>query len=411
MDDYFRIKVISKTENPQTVIWYAAHQDYSENLSIDDDPPATEELAGKSIVNNLLKGGRGHYGPLEHPQIVFNVGWFPHSTMQQIRTHRVGVSFDVQCLSGDTEVTFVTASGSSEKVKISELYNLWATGVRAIRGRNLRVLNESSGVFDIGRVQDVMCSGQQPVYRLTLADGKTLGCTTNHRLYTSQGWQRMGTALGLVVDDNHKVLDIVKACELMTDREDFPGRPRVSVAHPVKVVSVEYLGIQTTYDLEVEGAWHNFVANGVVVHNSFRYTGSRIIDVIGGKRDVEEVFYLRPLGQYTDRQGKRYEYTADIRKGDLDWCYNACLMYRDKIKAGFSEEHARGLIPFDVRQHWVMSANVRSLMHLLDLRMQKSAQLEAQQLCELIYPHFEAWAHEVAEWYTQTRKWKPRLAP
>ena len=26
-----------------------------------------------------------------------------------------------------------------------------------------------------------------PVYRLTLADGKTLECTINHRLYTSEG--------------------------------------------------------------------------------------------------------------------------------------------------------------------------------------------------------------------------------
>src|SRR5205823_1881441 len=40
-------------------------------------------------------------------------------------------------------------------------------------------------------------------------------------------------------------------------------------AHPVAVTAVRYIGLQQTYDLAVEGKWHNFVANGVVVHNSF----------------------------------------------------------------------------------------------------------------------------------------------
>ena len=69
-----------------------------------------------------------------------------------------------------------------------------------------------------------------------------------------------------------------------------------------------------------------------------------------------------------DRQGKRYEYTHAQRQQDLEWCLTACRRYQERIQQGFSEEHARGLIPFDVRQHWVLSANVRSLMHLLDLR-------------------------------------------
>jgi thymidylate synthase (FAD) len=61
---------------------------------------------------------------------------------------------------------------------------------------------------------------------------------------------------------------------------------------------------------------------------SFRYTGKRILDVVDGKRDVEEVFYLRPLGFYSDRQGKKYEYTAEQRQQDLDWCLEASRRYK-----------------------------------------------------------------------------------
>lgn len=241
MDDRFTVEVLSQTPNPQQVIYAAMHQDYSESFVWDDrDRFPDETKAGELVVKYLLAGNRGHYGPLEHPQIVLNCGWFPHSTMQQIRTHRVGISFDVQ---------------------------------------------------------------------------------------------------------------------------------------------------------------------------SFRYTGSRITDVVEGKRDVEEVFYLRPVGFYTDRQGKKYEYTPQQRQEDLEWCLDACQRYQLRIQQGFSEEHARGLIPFDVRQHWVMSANVRSLMHLLDLRWKADAQLEAQKLCEAIWGKFEAWVPQVAEWYETNRAKKARLSP
>ncbi|MGB3517270.1 MAG: FAD-dependent thymidylate synthase [Elainellaceae cyanobacterium] len=239
--DRFTVALISQTPNPQQVIYGAMHQDYAEGFVWDErDRWPGEEKCGDVIVKQLLQGNRGHYGPLEHPQIVLNCGWFPHSTMQQVRTHRVGVSFDVQ---------------------------------------------------------------------------------------------------------------------------------------------------------------------------SFRYTGQRILDVIEGKRELEDVFYLRPLGSYSDRQGKKYNYTEDQRQQDLDWCLQACHRYAERIHQGFAEEHARGLIPFDIRQHWVMSANVRSLMHLLDLRWKADAQLEAQKLCEQIWPHFQAWVPAIAAWYEANRLKKARLSP
>ncbi len=240
-DPHFRVEVLRKTVAPQQAIWLAMHQDYSEDFVWDQWNIAPEESeAGKLVIKHLLNGDRGHYGPLEHPQIVFNVGYFPHSTMQQIRTHRVGVSFDVQ---------------------------------------------------------------------------------------------------------------------------------------------------------------------------SFRYTGQRIIDVADGKREVEEVFYLRPTGGYTDRNAHRYGYTSHQRQEDIEWCLAAAERYKTRIKEGLSEEHARSLIPFDVRQHFVMSCNVRSLMHLLDLRWKKDAQLEAQTLCEMLFPKFQKWCPEVAAWYEKNRAKKARLSP
>jgi thymidylate synthase (FAD) len=82
-----------------------------------------------------------------------------------------------------------------------------------------------------------------------------------------------------------------------------------------------------------------------------------------------------------------------------------------KILAGFSEEHARGSLFFDFRQHFVVSFNARSLMHFLDLRSKKDAQMEIQAMCDLMWPHFQNWMPEVVGWYETNRLGKARLAP
>ena len=62
----------------------------------------------------------------------------------------------------------------------------------------LRVLDESTNEFTVGHIDDIVDKGVQPVYRVTLADGKSLTLTENHRVLTDEGWRTMGEALGLV---------------------------------------------------------------------------------------------------------------------------------------------------------------------------------------------------------------------
>jgi thymidylate synthase (FAD) len=181
-------------------------------------------------------------------------------------------------------------------------------------------------------------------------------------------------------------------------------------AHPVKVISIEAIGEVETYDIAMNAPHHNFVANGVVVHNSMRYTGQRIVQCANGILPVEEVFYLRPEGYYTDRKGHKYHYTEHQRNKDLDICMQGALRYAELINAGYAEEHARGILPFDYRQHFVLSLNMRSLGHLLTIRGKRDAQLEIQQMCQLMLPHFQTWAPEIYSWFEAKQWQKGRLA-
>lgn len=254
-DPHFRVEVMNQTSNPQQLIWRNMHQCVSSEAAY-DEPCPDEAEAGRAVVKHLLAGNRGHYSPLEAPQINLNIIGFNHATMGQVRTHRVGWHYSVQSFryTGD---------------KVYELGKWW-------------------------------------------------------------------------------------------------------------------------YDFELTS---DFALESAVL------------------KEVNKVFYLRPVGQYLDREGRKYEYTLGQRIDDAYDAVNLACKYYKRINQGFAPEHSRGMIPFDVRQNWGTSANVRSLMHLLDLRWAKGAQLECQVLCDLIWPHFESWVPEIAEWYNKNRAKKARLAP
>ena len=96
---------------------------------------------------------------------------------------------------------------------------------------------------------------------------------------------------------------------------------------------------------------------------------------------------------------------------DLDLCRAAAARYRDLLTAGFAEEHARGILPFDYRQHFVVSFTLRAFLHFLDLRAKLDAQQEIRELCDLMWPHLQAWTPQFADWYEKSRLHKARLAP
>ena len=80
---------------PEQVIYQAGKCDYSETPIHHQEIPSPSKC-GEWIVDQLLSNERGHWGPVEHPGITFSVSGYVHSVMVQARTHRVGVTFDVQ---------------------------------------------------------------------------------------------------------------------------------------------------------------------------------------------------------------------------------------------------------------------------------------------------------------------------
>lgn len=260
-DDLVAVTTLRSTPEPSQLVFAALRQDYSHepvrNLVL---PP--EKDCGKRVIENLLTGNKGHFGPLEHPHITVATEFFPHSTMQQIRTHRVAISVDCQSFR-----------------------------------------------------------------------------------YTSKGVESVVGGLDQDLDQ----------------------------------IVIETLD------------------NGC--------------QKVAGGEDPHKIFYLSPVGTYRDRSGSKWVYSEAERQEDLLYCIESAKRYTRKRQQGCPPERARSIIPFDVRQHWVLTVNARSLMHLLDLRWKADAQLECQWFASLLFDRFSEWMPEVASWYSEARGKKAILSP
>ena len=144
---------------------------------------------------------------------------------------------------------------------------------------------------------------------------------------------------------------------------------------------------------------------------SQRYTGKRVLKVANGELDVEDVFYVRPVGFYTNRQGRKYDWTEEHRQRKLERIVEECVEYSNYYEQGMCEEHLRDYLPQAIRQNFVVSVNLRSVLHFMDLRAKMDAQLEIQALCLQMAPILQNWAPHVWDYYVEKRLHKARLAP
>ncbi|WP_308255316.1 FAD-dependent thymidylate synthase [Geminocystis sp. GBBB08] len=153
---------------------------------------------------------------------------------------------------------------------------------------------------------------------------------------------------------------------------------------------------------------------------SQRYTSQRILRLAKQLNEstencnqlIEEVFYFRAIGNYFDREGNKYFYSNSARNNDILFTRKAIEHYADKVNnLGYAPEHARDILTQNIRQHFVVSFNARSLLHFCDLRLPKDAQPEIRNLSILLLNCFQEWMPEVATFYIKKRLGKNLLAP
>ncbi|HKS98889.1 MAG TPA: replicative DNA helicase [Rugosimonospora sp.] len=114
---------------------------------------------------------------------------------------------------------------------------------------------------------NVFATGRRPTYRLHLAGRRTVDATGNHPFLTIGGWRRL---------DQLAVGDQIATAGPGRDLAHGTASPPGGTVIWDRVTEITPLGIQPVYDATVDGT-HNFVANGIVAHNSIEQDADVVI--------------------------------------------------------------------------------------------------------------------------------------
>lgn len=366
------------------------------------------------LIKYLLK--HKHGTPFEHNLITYRIV-APLFVVQQMLRHRIGT-----CLTGDAKVTFLNSNGEgivSLQKSMQELWLLWSQGEKhpnsktgyrdskaRIKNMRIRCYNEESQLFEAAHIKNIFHQGRQHVFEFKTESGYSLTCTYNHRILTNNGWQRIGDALGLDLNESHATFtkdcyvavngQFMKGCVpwnkekkgyklTLSQEERKRNKPkpkgRKLTAKYDKIISVTYKGIQETYDLEIDGDHPNFVANGIIVHNSFNQQSGRYTE-------FKKEFYV-PLNfripDKTNHQSSKMGFDFIQTPAHMAYeeaCHTAFDKYEELITLGVAREQARCVLPHCTYTSLYITFNLRSLFHFLDLRLAEDAQWEIQRYAE-----------------------------
>jgi thymidylate synthase (FAD) len=142
----------------------------------------------------------------------------------------------------------------------------------------------------------------------------------------------------------------------------------------------------------MEGPYHNFVANGIVVHNcnyNKEKFGKEITviepywfsDIDEDRR--EEILHtrirdLRESGKFTKREAQYASWWYGVKSAE-----NA---YFDMLEAGATPEEARSVLPNSLKTELVVTANIREFRHFFKLRAAGTTGKPHPQMAEVAVP-------------------------
>lgn len=300
-----------------------------------------------------------HWSPFEMASMCVEIET-SRAIAQQILRHR-SFSFQEFCLASNSRVLF--ADGSS--MPIAEMYERR----KELKGRELVCLDTTMMSFIKRPLKQVYKRRKQPVQRIVLRNGYSLYCTPDHYLFTgSVGWCRAQYL--------HPVYHPV-ACHMKGIK--YPVH--INLDHKADKYTYE----DVTYDLAIDTddeALQNFVANGMVVHNSQRYAPVTKFEEVELRKQAEK-----------NRQSSTDVITDEGLSIEIKEHIERCeKLYRSLLDKGVAKETARFVLPLTTQTRMYMHGTIRSWITYLMVRLgsdtQKEHRLIAQKIAEIFKEEF-----------------------
>ncbi len=156
-------------------------------------------------------------------------------------------------------------------------------------------------------------------------------------------------------------------CHRLWHRENVTG------AFKDKIISITYVGKEKVYDLEMEEPYHNYIANGIIVHNS--QESSRYCDYSGEKFGGELTFIKPCFWREDDENFQLWLETMEHLE----------KIYLTMRKNNARPEQARAILPNSLKTEIFMTCNLREWRHFLKLRTSPRAHPQMREVALKIF--------------------------
>lgn len=140
-----------------------------------------------------------------------------------------------------------------------------------------------------------------------------------------------------------------------------------------RIEKIENPHIEDVYDIEMESDPHNFVANGIVVHNcqeSQRYCAYR-----------DDVEYIKPHWHAIGQERAMEHFARAIKTAESAYQQMLCL--------GVIPQDARAVLPNATKTEICMTCNLREWRHCFKLRTAKAAHPEMRRIMRPMLAEFK----------------------
>ncbi len=146
----------------------------------------------------------------------------------------------------------------------------------------------------------------------------------------------------------------------------------------VEVIDFDEADSEMTYDIEVEGPFHNFSAEGIITHNSVNEYSTRYSEAIDScQKTAEGEWRIQGKG---NKQGSEGFLSVDIGKtltrNESTIQNSARLIYEHRLEMGVAREQARKDLLLSTYTEAYWKIDLKNLLHFLGLRMDSHAQQE-----------------------------------
>ena len=161
---------------------------------------------------------------------------------------------------------------------------------------------------------------------------------------------------------------------------------RLTFARAVPISSIEFVGEKETYDIEVAGPYHNFIANGIVTHNSVNEYSTRYSVAIDAAQTTSPEGWR--LQSAINKQGSDCALApdsgAELTRIEAELHELARNAYDQRIRQGVAREQARKDLPLCTYTEAYWKIDLHNLLHFLSLRMDPHAQQEIRAYATVI---------------------------